>query len=551
MSTTPLPVKSTPLTVGELLSYLLPRLSDPEQRQIPSWPPDVFGLMSALVQRSGAYSQVLQEWPRPRWGIPSSEAYSDWAKQLGAEWRTSYIQSQSKPIKISPIWDAFIKHSWTLTLETFSNTREQAHNALLLLALADEASAGLGTTLGISQATVDSKEDLERWMQILSMPGNDQLPFQQELHPSRITILGKRRTPQTGLNVRSLSHHLCAIEGCEAAASWRIDLDLKEKASSINALLFPWPFQVSPKAFRSVAATPAEMSNMPETFGFFTYDPEPVADVRIALRQALEIALDQVDTIHLVILPECAVNESEWDDLSDLSKLYGFTLVAGVSRPALSHTEPGLNEVRIRSPYSMQASQGKHHRWQLDRSQNLTYQLGSRLDPEKRWWEYISVSKREALIHQLNSWLCLMPLICEDLARPDPVGEIVRSVGPDLVIALLMDGPQLMNRWTARNAINLADDPGCSVLTLTSLGMIDLSNTRQTHPRIVPALFKDPINGAQEIAFPPGAQAAVVTLNRSPRSEWTADGRLDAVSNSCPTLGGIRFLKLNLPTNGA
>jgi hypothetical protein len=30
-------------------------------------------------------------------------------------------------------------------------------------------------------------------------------------------------------------------------------------------------------------------------------------------------------------------------------------------------------------------------------------------------------------------------LICEDLARPDPVAEIVRTVGPNLVIALLME----------------------------------------------------------------------------------------------------------------
>ena len=35
------------------------------------------------------------------------------------------------------------------------------------------------------------------------------------------------------------------------------------------------------------------------------------------------------------------------------------------------------------------------------------------------------------------------------------------------------------------------------------------------------------------------------------RTKWTAYGRPDEMSNSCPTLGGIRFLKLNLPTNAA
>lgn len=546
MSTTPLPVRPKPFTVGELFSYLLPRLSDPEQRHLPLWPPDVFGLMSALIQRSGAYIQALQKWPAPRWSIPSSVGYAKWSSELGGEWKKAYFLDKPAPDKVESIWKSFIKLAWGVPVQDFSHQQILAHDALLLLALADEASAGLGTTLDLTQSAYATSEDLERWMEMQP----HELSFQRELHPSRITVLGKRRTPQTGLNVRSLSHHLCALEGCEASTSWRVDLHVQEKTSSLNVLLFPWPFEISPKAFSVVTHSGAEMSNMPADFGFFTYDPEPVANVRNALLQAILRALEQVDTIHMVVLPECAVSESEWDELCDLSKQFGFTVIAGVSRQASSHFEPGMNEVRIRSAYSKQSSQGKHHRWQLDQSQILNYQLGSRLDPEKRWWEYIPVGKREAIIHQLNSWLCLMPLICEDLARPDPVGEIVRSVGPDLVVALLMDGPQLMNRWTARNAINLADDPGCSVLTLTSLGMIELSNTRQPSPKVVPALFKDPIHGAQEIAFPPGAHAAVITLNRSPRTEWTADGRLDEISNSCPTLGAIRFLKLDLAQSG-
>jgi hypothetical protein len=40
-----------------------------------------------------------------------------------------------------------------------------------------------------------------------------------------------------------------------------------------------------------------------------------------------------------------------------------------------------------------------------------------------------------------------------------------------LLIALLMDGPQLKSRWSGRYAGVLAEDPGSSVLTLTSLGM--------------------------------------------------------------------------------
>ena len=61
-------------------------------------------------------------------------------------------------------------------------------------------------------------------------------------------------------------------------------------------------------------------------------------------------------------------------------------------------------------------------------------------------------------------------LICEDLARSEPCHSAVRSVGPNLVFVLLMDGPQIASRWSARYATSLADDPGSAVLTLTSRG---------------------------------------------------------------------------------
>jgi hypothetical protein len=52
----------------------------------------------------------------------------------------------------------------------------------------------------------------------------------------------------------------------------------------------------------------------------------------------------------------------------------------------------------------------------------------------------------------------------------------MNAIGPNLVIALLMDGPQLENRWPARYATVLAEDPGSAVLTVTSLGMVRRSN---------------------------------------------------------------------------
>ena len=116
----------------------------------------------------------------------------------------------------------------------------------------------------------------------------------------------------------------------------------------------------------------------------------------------------------------------------------------------------------------------------------------------------------------------------------------VRTVGPNLVVALLMDGPQTKERWAARYATVLADDPGCSVLSLTSLGMAQLSRPQvgPDRSRLV-ALWKDRFNGATEIELPPGNDAIAVSLSIRYREEFTADGRGDGGSAAFPILSGV------------
>jgi hypothetical protein len=50
-----------------------------------------------------------------------------------------------------------------------------------------------------------------------------------------------------------------------------------------------------------------------------------------------------------------------------------------------------------------------------------------------------------------------------------PGADVMNAIGPNLVIALLMDGPQREHRWPGRYATVLADDPGSAVLTVTCL----------------------------------------------------------------------------------
>jgi hypothetical protein len=128
------------------------------------------------------------------------------------------------------------------------------------------------------------------------------------------------------------------------------------------------------------------------------------------------------------------------------------------------------------------------------------------------------------------------------LCRQDPIAEVMRSVGPNLVVALLMDGPQLAARWPARYASVLADDPGSSVLTLTSLGMClrSRSTTAPAGPasRVV-ALWKDKIYGSREISLEKDKVGCVLSLSCEAREEFTADGRSDGGWTQVPVFSGV------------
>jgi hypothetical protein len=108
-----------------------------------------------------------------------------------------------------------------------------------------------------------------------------------------------------------------------------------------------------------------------------------------------------------------------------------------------------------------------------------------------------------------------------------------------------MDGPQLKDRWGARYAASLADDPGSSVLTLTSLGMSTLSNPYGAVPRSrVVALWKDAKAGATEIELPPGYDAIVISISVESAEEWSADGRSDEGATGYPLLSGVYPVKI-------
>jgi hypothetical protein len=111
-----------------------------------------------------------------------------------------------------------------------------------------------------------------------------------------------------------------------------------------------------------------------------------------------------------------------------------------------------------------------------------------------------------------------------------------------------MDGPQWERRWPGRYATVLADDPGTSVLTLTSLGMINRATQPGEKSSRQIALWKESGAGAIELSLPHGEHGLVVSLSMRRKDRTTLDKRHEPGEISSFHLSGSRSVKLKNPS---
>ena len=417
-----------------------------------------------------------------------------------------------------------------------------------MVAVADEACRGVGMS-----SAEDDPFLLEADVVLLT---SENVTLCKSIDPTRYAVLPKTHTAQSGLTIRSFSHHLAFLHSREMTARWYLPLttvDLFQKPfneHAFNLLLVPWPAEVHPSQF--VASEKVRLTDEVQrgSYGLFKVKPIPPPRGNF-VKTLLENAEKEVGEINGIILPELALSEKAFHRISAQVVSPKRFFLSGVGSDLSRLTEEGENHLRFElgipgGEFSFSLEQQKHHRWKLTKSQILQYGIGTNLHPEANWWEHISLDSRKLAFVNLRPWLTVTPLICEDLARPEPVGDLVRAIGPNLVIALLMDGPQLGGRWPGRYAASLADDPGCSVLTLTSAGMSHLSKTRDEIDRSgVVALWRDPQTGTHELELAKDDSAIVLNVTVEYEEEWTADGRGDKKATGCPILAGHHRIRLH------
>lgn len=339
----------------------------------------------------------------------------------------------------------------------------------------------------------------------------------------------KSQVPQAGLTLNNLTQKLTVIKPTVKPKviiqknSFRKTQDKK----SYNLLILPWPLKVDGDSFKQV--TPNNNQTLPDKFGFFSYEPNTEIDERLFL-SVLFSAIERMGYIDIIVFPECSMSENQFSVfesiLFDLFGKHSPKLLSGVYGKDSKYSKNSAKLAFIDDSEKMESfEQKKHHRWYLDESQLVNYELCAYLDPGKKWWENIRVGRRQLITLQTKEGLKLCPLICEDLARQEPVAQAVRAIGPNLIISLLLDGPQIEKRWPGKYASVFAEDPGSSVLSVTCLGMTKKSVGSGFPASSEVALWSEPGQGSETIKLNDGSVGIVMALELKDEMLWSIDGR--------------------------
>ncbi|MEZ5441583.1 MAG: hypothetical protein R3F15_08870 [Lysobacterales bacterium] len=429
--------------------------------EVPSWPPDLYAVAATILAETGGYVHATHL--GSGCGI---ETWNDVARSLASEWVIKDdLEVECIPGEVQNLWGELISRH-DLDLSKVPGDSRICTTLVKLLAIADECSAGFG---------IDTNDPICRSVLVL-LAKNRSASLTKNVRLDRARVLPKQHTPQTGLTLRSLSHHLALIRPRGVSAIWCAPLVFKKRQDEdiINILICPWPETTSEADFRTVFSVPDHQVSNNSVHRFFCFDPKHPDDKEAfgsKLSRRVAAGKRICGDIHLIVFPELSLSEDCLSVARRLANEHGAMLVAGVRRRdkgkrplkcadgdelgATRNTcfvdSQGLfargfekNELDTLSGFKFGEFQDKHHRWSLDWRQVLQYGLGSRLPTSRQCWEWTPIRERRMHFWTISNWLTWAPLICEDLARQDPLQtSIPEELAPNLVMALLMDGPQL------------------------------------------------------------------------------------------------------------
>lgn len=538
----------------------------------PCWPTDVFAFCATVLDRTGLlHYQAVKEKHKKKLS-------QEYLKKTADLWRQNFVP----PDSVVDSWKKIVNKS-NIPLADLKRNKSILFHFHFLFKCADEASCGLGWGSESLDSLFDqlvlektfeggensarnfldgSKQDYKMW-QPPYLPSS----FCHMIPPQRAVVTPKSISAEVGYTIRSLSHHLALLEpqpklkiGWHFAESPMPSTDFCRE-DHYHILFLPFPYKMAANCIYP-AKKPNRISNTSgKKYGYFRLKPTwlPKGDnfdqankiYNDLIKPLLENARSHSEYVDCIVFPECALTENVADELAKLlvqhERKNGLRLLV---TGAISENEklPKNKALSYFFDVSGEIKHGhtKHHRWKLDVNQTRRYGFSAfPADVNTDWWEEIDVSDRQLPFYAIRQHSCMTVLVCEDLARNDPALPAVRAIGPNLVIALLMDGPQIASRWPARYATVLADDPGSAVLSVTSAAMTDRSNRQESNGTRSVALWKHHSGRTEQLILPPNHHGFLLSLGSTNDEQVTMDNRVDGEKTRRFELMGIEPLKLN------
>jgi len=511
------------------------------------WPPNIFLILATLLKKSGTYTPIIS----PSQGVSLHSDHIKLVEILSTQW-DGFLADDAKryyalafpekenesyndyaPLVIKElIENVFSKRHLSLELKlltqcinkpadtTWKPYHDFLKNVYLLYSICDAACAGIEL----------EQTNLHQYYNSLNVAKKTL----SDLPAHKGSIISKQRAPQVGSGFNSTAHYLSYHDSEVSCSLYTADNRIGS-IKNIKVLILPWPLEVRSGFFKPARLKKELTFTCAEEFGYFSYtnlSPPKHTDVIKVLRSA--------GKIDFLVFPEATMSKKEFLNL--ISKLHKSAskdsslqlpeiIICGVYEHSQYNWSKNLALLTFKdtksNEYLQIIEQSKHHRWGLDSTQINTYSIQNKLDTNKKWWEAIDINDRTLKSLLVDEKFTVSALICEDLARQEPVMDVIRAAGPNFVVALLLDGPQLVQRWSSRYASSLADDPGSSVLSVTAKGMVDRTNkVLGTNSKVV-ALWKDRVKGYKELELSEGNDALLLTLECIKDQEYTLDGRSD------------------------
>lgn len=540
----------------------------------PHNPADVFAACAHLLNVSSAFGHYSAATTSPkkrdRIELWLSQAGVDEAVAVGKRWHKAYYGSfETPPKEISKRWSELVSYwDWPVnnriyhSSSTFPNWWQVAY---FLMIAADEAADGVGfakngdlgheddhaselrieqgqNLLVKSSASTESKDNGgNQEHRLNSLPPTICIA----VDPDVVCVQPKSLVSEVGSSARVFSHNLALLgpRGVVRTQWARLSSHSEKDAAKmgLRLLLIPTPDQLKGSNF--VPRSSGGKKRGLDTWRTFEIDQDWLKIGNYAeFTQKLVLGVKALGhEVHGVIFPELALDRDIFRQVSErLDRIDGIEFfIAGTSQHCEGRTGnfvwcERFDEIDTPTGKTQYLSglgfvQSKHHRWKLDKKQIQRYNL-PKLGENYDWWEHINVGGRELNFVSFRANSVFSALVCEDLARSEPCHDILRAIGPNLLFALLMDGPQISSRWPARYASYLSEDPGTAVLTLTSRGLTNMVDP--DCDQCVIAYFSDGEGNEasrDEIAIPKEAYASILHMISKPTTVSSIDGRVKSL----------------------